>query len=530
MNCPICGAETNALLCKNCEGNNDKINNWYSTFKSGLFSKETKISLYLSKYTIQGDGFMGIEKMYDPNEPDADSSSTEKMLTKDPNKGEAEAFEFCLVHATGVETVKFMNQNALLIKLTRKIDKFIEDVSLYLPGLPETEEIANVLRQAIVDTKERARVKMEEYQKIREKEDAEFFLHKYNEHIEKANNPSCVVKLEDNNLKGIYLNQDKDIIFLNISGVNRTVDAAYIPHDNINYYRKISYTPKAMPFKEGYFGGSFTDTVFDIPQALHDYVLLELPGHLSNNVPVLPDLDSTFKKTTDASYVAPAANIVLNYYNQKLRKDFEVELPESALTFLQQHLADLDFTIMDESYEAREAIKNVETEEAVAMMNAEKEKAIAEAEEAKREVEAEKAKALREAEEAKAAALAEVEAAKKAAEEARAAALAEAEAARKEAEEAKAAALKELEAAKAEAAKEVEEAKAAAQKEAEAAKAEAVHQAALDAISQQEIEAEQARIKAEEEQKAKEEEERKRKEAEEAARKAKEEEERKAKE
>ncbi len=340
MNCPICGAETTALLCKNCEGNNDKINNWYSTFKSGVFSKESKISLYLSKYTIQGEGFMGIEKMYDPNEPDAESSSTEKMLTKDPNKGSAESFEFCLVHATDVESVKFMNQNALLIKLTRKVDKFIEDVSLYLPGLPEIEEIANVLRQAIIDTKDRAKTKMEEYQKIREKEDAEFFLHKYNEHIEKANNPSFTIKLEDNNLKGLYISQKKDLIFLNISGVNRTVDAAYIPIENINYFKKISYTPKAMPVKEGYFGGSFTDTVFDIPAALHNYVLLELPGHLSNNVPVLPDVEATFKKNEDASYVNPANNIVINYYNQKLRKDFEIEVPENAITFLQEHIAD----------------------------------------------------------------------------------------------------------------------------------------------------------------------------------------------
>ena len=55
MNCPICGAESATLLCKNCEAKNDKINNWYSTFKSGMFGKETRISLYLSKFTIQGD-------------------------------------------------------------------------------------------------------------------------------------------------------------------------------------------------------------------------------------------------------------------------------------------------------------------------------------------------------------------------------------------------------------------------------------------------------------------------------------------
>ena len=52
MNCPICGAESATLLCKNCEAKNDKINNWYSTFKSGMFGKETRISLYLSKFPM----------------------------------------------------------------------------------------------------------------------------------------------------------------------------------------------------------------------------------------------------------------------------------------------------------------------------------------------------------------------------------------------------------------------------------------------------------------------------------------------
>ena len=512
MNCPICGAESVTLLCRNCEAKNDKINNWYSTFKSGMFSKETKISLYLSTFTIQGDGFIGIEKVFDPAEDGASGQPTEKMMTQDATKVACESFEFCLVHVTDVSTVKFMGQQALLIQLQRKVDKFIEDVSVYLPGLPEPDEIAGIIQSASRDTKDRSSSKMEEYRLVKEKEDAEFFLHRYNEHIEKTNNPSLTIKLEDNNLKGIYINRDKDLVFLNISGVDRTVDVAYLPAKQINYFRKISYTPKAMPIKDGYFGGSFTEKTFDIPKALQNYVLLEMPGYQSTKVPVLPDVEHTFKKMGDAEYHNATNNIVLNYNNPKLRTNFEIELPAAALAFLSEHYADLDFKLMDQDYETRQVVAGVGTEEAIALLDEEKLNAIKETEAAKAQAEAEKAKALREAEEAKAAALAEIEAA------------------RREAEELKAAALAEVEAAKAAALAEAEEAKAA-----------ALRQAALESISQKEIEAEEARIAAEEEEKrleaerlAKEEEERKAREEEEARleaeRIAKEEAERKARE
>ena len=533
MNCPICGANAPIFLCKNCEANNDRINSWFSTFKSNVLAKETKISLYLSKFTIEGEGYIGIEKVYDSE----NSHKSEKVVTQVAHKSGCETFEFALVHVVDVTTSRFNGQQGLLIKLTQKVDHFIEDISLYLPGLPNADEIADIIRITAEEAKERSLVKKQEYQLIKAKEDAEFFLKKYNEYIEKADFPSFNVKLEDNNLKGFYLDRDKNLVFLDICGVERIVHTAYIPFENINYYREISTRPKVCKEKKGYFGGCFLETDFDIDRALHDYVLLNLPGRVSNNVPVLPDVEHTFPIMTQAKH-ADEGNMVINYYNPKLRENFELELPHRAYNYFQQFYPELDLVYLEEEESTRQAIADKEAAEAKAILDAEKEKALKEAEEIKQLAAKTKAAALREAQEAqeafrkaeetKFAAFKEAQAAKSAAlreaQEAREAAIKEAEIAKeaaiKEAEiareqalketekikeqalkEAKEAALKEAEETKAAALAHAEEAKAAALKEAEEAKAAVLAevQAARDAALKEAEEAKALALKEAEE-------------------------------
>ena len=209
-----------------------------------------------------------------------------------------------------------------------------------------------------------ARAAEEERERLREEAALTFYQNCYDFHV-KANTPVYTFQTGKNEIIALYIAADKSMNFMKINGYREEENVGTIPYSNIHYYEKagnVSYTTD-IHGKYSSYGGSFTGSKFSKTAATVGGLLFGYMGMVAgalysykpaHQAPIKTNfaIDSEIVKIDDR-------NIILNFYSDEKKQYVDIELPQDIYNFLQTHLPDKKYGIV-EALERQEAVRKTQ--------------------------------------------------------------------------------------------------------------------------------------------------------------------------
>lgn len=325
--------------------------NYYGEYRKGMLRKKYLISLFVYETHITGTGF----RIFD-------GEWREERLT----------FSVDVLDIVKIWKVKIDGEEMLRLDYygTSEVVGRLE-YSVVLPGISEMEEII----QTVTELKEKAKRKLQEKKELEKqekqqelqktqktkKEQEEFFKACYQFHILEKQNPYYELQRGEATLACIYLDQEKNLNFLKIDGVNSEEVNTVIRFEQIHYYERagaIHYVSETHS-KYDNFGGRISGATFSESAALLSGLLLGPMGMMGGLMltykpaKIEPPstslhIDSKIKEIDDRS-------VILNYYSEQKKQYMDVALPVDSYNFMQTYLPEKKYGIVSE-LEKRSAV------------------------------------------------------------------------------------------------------------------------------------------------------------------------------
>lgn len=207
--------------------------------------------------------------------------------------------------------------------------------------------------RSFVDERSRLLAEKKEKERLHEEAALTFYRECYDFHV-KAETPVYTFQSGKNDIVALYIAEDKSLNFMQINGYRREENVGTIPYDNIHYYEKAGNVSYATDVHGKYssYGGSFTGASFSKGAAalggLFCGYMGMIAGALYSHTPAQMtsghshfSLDSKIVKIDDR-------NIILNYYSIEKKQYMDIELPQDIYNFLQTHLPEKKYGIVEE--------------------------------------------------------------------------------------------------------------------------------------------------------------------------------------
>lgn len=249
----------------------------------------------------------------------------------------------------------------LTIYNPESVVKSSRHIKFAIPGINDFDKCYDSLhaawmsyKQDCLKVQEKSRsIKLEAEQKQLEKEhdDTKFYRTAYQYHIGQEDRPNYPINQGHNKWAGVYLNKNKDIVFLSIIGESRSETAGIIKNDFIHYYEKAGVIHFVPNVSGSSYGGSFTGSHIDNTRAVAFESLFfgtwglshSLVKHYKPASMEFPDIqiDTTVDKIDDR-------NVILNYYSESKKQYLDMELPADIYNFLQTYLPEKKYAIVEE--------------------------------------------------------------------------------------------------------------------------------------------------------------------------------------
>lgn len=194
--------------------------------------------------------------------------------------------------------------------------------------------------------------KQQELQLQYEKAASDFFTSCYSFHIHDET-PVYTFSSEKNGVVALYVDQDKSLNFLSINGYAKTENVGTIPYEKIHYFEKAGNVSYATDIHGSYssFGGSFTGSSFSKLSTAVGGALFGVMGMLAGAMLTYKPaehVESTTSFSLDSDIVKiDDRNVILNFYSDSKRQYVDIELPHDIYNFLQTHLPEKKYGIVD---------------------------------------------------------------------------------------------------------------------------------------------------------------------------------------
>lgn len=321
------------------------IDTYYGEYKKkGIFGKKYSIEFSIYPSRIEGVGFS-----YFQGELSTDASSFEIPYAKMKN----------------AQLADLEKEPAILIEYDRGGSSIVskETYTVALPGLKNAQRWYDLiiemqrayLEKIRIEEKNvlEARKKQRCFEIEREEKAKKFYQDCLAFHL-KESRPAYQLYSEKNKAALIYVDETKSLNFLKIDGYAGEESNGLIAYGNIHYYEKagnISYVTDIHGNYES-FGGSVTGGSFSKLAAVGGGVLFGLMGMAAGAALTYKpaeqtpssasfSIDSGVKRIDDRS-------VMLNFYSDAKKQYVDIELPQDIYNFLQTHLPEKKYGIVDE--------------------------------------------------------------------------------------------------------------------------------------------------------------------------------------
>ncbi len=318
------------------------IDRFYKEVKrKGMFARKDAVELSVYPDRIEGYGF----KMYD---------------------GDLSYSQFTVPHRDIREIGKSIADGKGWFSFTYTNTKSVQSnstVTIVMIGMDDPDKWKAVIEKAKAEDERQATEKQKKEQEEREKQElaikqaeqekATFYQKCVEFHI-KPTTPVYTFSSDTNELTAMYIAADKSINFLFVNGNTAEESVGTIPYDKIHYFEKAGNISYATDIHGSYssFGGSmtggkFSKTASAIGGALFGIMGMSAGALLTHKPakqePIKTDfkLDSEIVKIDDRS-------VILNFFSDERKQYIDIELPQDMYNFLQTHLPDKKFGVVEE--------------------------------------------------------------------------------------------------------------------------------------------------------------------------------------
>lgn len=234
-----------------------------------------------------------------------------------------------------------------------------EEARYAFPGLDDPEKWLQILQQAresrmqvirAGQEKERLALLAEEQ---RHADALAFYNDCYRFHI-KEHTPVYTLSSGTSEVFALYVGDDRSLNFLTINGYTRLESAGVIPFEHVHYYERagnVSYTTQIRGQHSAY-GGSFTGGSYSRMAAALGGVLFGAVGMaagalFSHRQATMEASRSSFKLDSKVIRIDDRSTM-LNFYSTDKKQYVDIELPQDCYNFLQTHLPEKKYGIVEE--------------------------------------------------------------------------------------------------------------------------------------------------------------------------------------
>lgn len=269
-----------------------------------------------------------------------------------------------LVHSTfDIEYDKIADIRILFFEgkecltITEKSSPIFTDSSTAPPrlvflGLNNQKELASIAETARQEYMEERQRQIEAERQFEEAA-LTYYTNCYSFHV-KENTPIYTFSKGKNEIVALYIAQDKSLNFLQINGYKQEESVGVIPYDRIHYYEKagnVSYTTDIHGSYSSY-GGSFTGGKYSklaaaVGGALFGYMGMTAGALFSYKPAKQEPINTNFSLDSDIVKIDDR-NVILNFYSEPKRQYVDIELPQDMYNFLQTHLPEKKYGIVEE--------------------------------------------------------------------------------------------------------------------------------------------------------------------------------------
>ena len=326
--------------------------------RGGVFGKKYRVNVFLYKGKMEGEAF---------------------FLTPLSNGHELTPTKYNLSYAdiTSITLEMIDGRESVVIEYkynTMNLSGSINRRKIVLWGLANAQQVKEEIQSARQDhldylarqDERHRRIREEEQEKERKYEEAAltFYQNCYDFHV-KPSTPVYTFQSGKNEVVALYIADDKSMNFMQINGYREEENVGTIPYDNIHYYEKAGNVSYATDIHGNYssYGGSFTGASFSKGAAalggLFCGYMGMIAGALYSYKPAQMTPTQTSFKLDSEIVKIDDRNIVLNFYSDEKKQYVDIELPQDIYNFLQTHLPEKKYGIV-EAVERQEAVRKTQ--------------------------------------------------------------------------------------------------------------------------------------------------------------------------
>ena len=318
-----------------------ELESYRGTYRKGnLFGKRCPIELDIYPSHIEGKAFGYID---------------------DELGNESSSFNIPYENLKKIYVMKINTDANIAIEYTGSIVK--SSVTIVLAGIQEPQKWIQIIETAKEQYLDKLRKKrqfeidaQEEQRQMelqREENALRFYQECYAFHI-KENTPVYQIFAEKNKVALIYIAEDKSLNFLKIDGYEEEENIGVIAYDHMHYYEKAGNIHYTTSIQGNYssFGGSVTGGNFSKLAAVGGGLLFGFMGMaigtaLTYKPAEQKPVNTSFSIDSNIESIDDR-NVILNFYSDNKKQYVDIELPYEIYNFLQTHLPEKKYGIVDE--------------------------------------------------------------------------------------------------------------------------------------------------------------------------------------